>query len=259
MKAIRVLVLTLVFLAIPAKAESYLFGLTSREIETVMDHYKPRGYDLDETLRQMSAPFDCRYFDDLCREVGERNAEQMVKTVWTYGRQFQPAETIARVFVEDLESLHVRWVESQYPNGIPERDPYWGIAAAAAGGACDDTVSATSNDGDEKIVHKSRKFNTFISAAFATITVEHFEKNVFGNFKRRPADTLEVQGTCGFVQANFEETFTFDLFKTKDDVKEVSATRAFGILGLFRVKFVEGCGGVPGTELFACSCLGELP
>ena len=255
MKGIPVLVLSLVLscVALEAQGASYLFGLTEREIDDVMQYYHPRGdYDRDEVLRSMSAPFDCRPFGDLCREVGDRFAEQIVETAWTYGRRFEPAETIDRIVQHDFEALSRRWFESNYPNGLREDDPYFGVPRAA-GSSCDDTVSATV--GDFRVVHKSRRFTTIFLRAFGRIKVEHFKRNLLGNFEQRKADRLEVEGTVTFLQANFEP-FNVPLFDSKEDVKEVADTRGFGLIGLFRVPFVEGCGGVPNSGLFACSCSG---
>ena len=250
-------ILSLAFLvclvsAFEARAASYLFGLTEREIDEVMQHYDPKGeLDRDEVLRAMSEPFDCRHFGDLCQEVGERYASQIVETAWKHGRIFAPIESIDRAVQYDLDTLSRRWFESNYPDGVPDRDPYFGEAASS--GACVKTSTVT--EGNFRVVHSSRRFITILFTAFARIKVEHFKKNLLGKWKPEPADRLEVEGEATFIQANFE-TFFFPLFDSKENVKQVADTQAFGIVGLFRVPFVEGCGGIPNPALFTCSCNG---
>jgi hypothetical protein len=99
----------------------YLFKLTEAEIDSVMSHYSPKGYDRDVVLRQMSEPFDCASFGDLCRDVGEEYALQIVENVWTLARQRVPIDTIDRSFQEDLESYELRWFERLFPDGVSAR------------------------------------------------------------------------------------------------------------------------------------------
>jgi len=75
---------------------SYLFGATEGDIDATMRYYYPKGYDRDAAFRQMSAPFDCRNFGDLCREVGEDYAYRMVEIVWLKAKRQTPLDMIAR-------------------------------------------------------------------------------------------------------------------------------------------------------------------
>jgi hypothetical protein len=145
--------------AVEARAgNSYLFGATEEDIDATMRYYFPKGYDRDAAFRQMSAPFDCGNFGDLCREVGEEYAYRMVEIVWQKAKRQMPLDMIARATEQQYDDLSLRWFERLYPDGIDDSDPYWGVVAAAGTPTpCDDTVSATSSDGKTRVTHKSRR------------------------------------------------------------------------------------------------------
>jgi len=146
-----VFVVLFAFVGIDARAD-YLFRLTEAEIDSVMSHYYPKGYDRELVLRQMSAPFDCKNFEDLCEAVGEDYALRLTEGGWERARKQYPIEMIDRAAQTQLEDYSRRWFERLYPDGVPEKDAYWGVPAeAAATEECDRTVSATS--GDFRIVH----------------------------------------------------------------------------------------------------------
>lgn len=241
--------------AVEARAASYLFRLSEQEIEDVMNHYYPRGYDRDVVLRQMSEPFDCGNFGDLCESVGEDYAVRLVENGWARARNRYPIETIGRTVEQQHEDFSRRWFERVYPDGVPEKDPYWGVTATAAAAPCDDTVSATS--GNFRVVHTSRRFSIGVFA-YGRVKVEHFKKNVFGNFKPEPAD-LEVEGRV-FVKFIGFDPVPFEISDSKDDRKSVAATHGDGGITIVAIRYVEGCGGVQNNNLLrACSCLGILP
>ncbi|HEY0371682.1 MAG TPA: hypothetical protein VGD79_06750 [Thermoanaerobaculia bacterium] len=246
------------FLAIDARAgSSYLFGLSAEEIDSVMSQYYPRGYDRELVMRQMSEPFDCGNFGDLCGTVGEDYAYRMVENGWARARKGYPIEMIDRAAQQQLEDLGRRWFARVYPDGVPEKDAYWGVTATAAAATpeCDDSVSASS--GDFKIVHTSKRFTIGVFA-FGRIKVEHFKKNFWGNFKEERAD-LETDGRV-FVKFIGFDPVPFNIGDSKDDTKSVAATHGDGGITIVAIRFVEGCGGVQDNfVLQACSCKGILP
>lgn len=250
------IVLTVLFVvaAVEARASSYLFRLTEQEIDEVMSHYYPKGYDREAVLRQMSEPFDCGNFGDLCREVGEDYAVQMLETAWSKAKRKTPMAMIVSAAEQQLDDLGLRWLESLYPDGVPEKDPFWGEPYAAAP-TCKDTVFVDS--GDFRIMQTSRRLRLgfFVSGR---IKVEHYKRNLFGKYKPNRADRLEVSGTVFTQEAGFDPV-AFPVSDTKDDAKQVAASHKEGGLTLVSLPFVEGCGGVPNSALFACTCSGIPP
>lgn len=243
-----------VLVAAQAHASSYLFRLTEEEIDAVMSHYYPKGYDRALVLRQMAEPFDCGNFGDLCEAVGEDYAYRMVESAWSKARNQYPLEMIDRASQQQLEDFGRRWFARLYPDGVPERDPYWGTTAGSTP-ECDRTVSATS--GDFRVVHKSRRFTIGV-IAYGRVQVEHFKKNIFGTFKPERAD-LEVEGTVFVKFAGFDPV-PFPVSDSKDDAKSVAATHGDGGWTVITIPYVEGCGGVSGNNVLqACSCAGALP
>lgn len=252
---IRSIVVVLVVMcgAVQAHA-SYLFRLSEREIDEVMTHYYPKGYDRAEVLRQMSEPFNCKNFGDLCREVGEDYALRMLENAWTSARKGFPIEMIDRVAQHDLAVNEELWFERLYPAGVPEKDPYW--VPFASGTACDDTVSADS--GDFRVVHTSRR-HTLVVLAWGRVKVEHFKRGLNGKFDLKKADKLSVQGSVTVNDSTNFDPFTVQVADSKEDAKRVAASYTYGGIIIAAIPFVEGCGGVPGTVLNACSCSGVAP
>lgn len=246
----------LALVAVEARAASYLFRLSEQEIGDVMEHYYPRGWDRDAVLRQMSEPFDCGNFGDLCESVGEDSAVRLVENGWALARKGYPIERIGGVLEQQHEDFSRRWFARLYPDGVPEKDAYWGVTATAgAAPPCDDTVSTTS--GDRRVVHTSRRFTIGVFA-YGRVKVEHFRRNVFGNFKPEKAD-LEVEGRV-FVKFIGFDPVPFNIADSKDDTKSVAATHGDGGITVVAVRYVEGCGGVQDNFLLqACSCSGILP
>ena len=239
--------------AAEAHAADYLFRLTAQEIDETMEHYYPRGYDRELVHRQMSAPFDCRNFGDLCDEVGDEYAYQLVEGVWAHATKRYAIETIDRTTQRELENFARLWVDRLYPDGIGDKEPFWGVPAALE--ICDPTVSATS--GDFRVRHTSRRFSVGV-LAFGRVKVEHFKKNFWGNFRGERAD-LEVEGTV-FVEFEGFEPVEFQIGDAKDDVKSVAATHGSGGMIVVSYPYVEGCGGVQNNgALRACSCSGFEP
>lgn len=232
---------------------SYLFGATSEEIDEVMSDYFPRGYDQEAIHRQMTAPFDCANFGDLCELVGESYAYQIAEDTWARAVKRYSIDTLDRIAQQQVEEYGRRWFERLYPNGVSDLDAYWGVSARSS--SCDNTVSATS--GDFRVRHTSRRI-TILFVAWGRVKVELFKKNILGNFKPDRGD-LEVEGTV-FVKFIGNDPVPFDVADAKDDVKQVAGAHPGGGITIVTIPFVEGCGGVQNNgALRACSCAGTLP
>jgi hypothetical protein len=244
--------------AVQAQAgSSYLFGATEEDIDTTMRHYFPKGYDRDAAFRQMSAPFDCRNFGDLCREVGEDYAYRMVEIVWQKAKRQTPLDMIARATEQQYDDLSLRWFQRLYPDGIDDRDPYWGVFAAA-GQTISDTVSATSSDGQIRITHKSRR-HVILAVAWGRIQLEHYKKNVWGKFRLSKADQLEVSGDVFVTREGEIPTFVL-ISDTKDDAKQVAAAHGEPAISLNVIPLAEGCGTAVGSGIAqVCSQSGSIP
>jgi hypothetical protein len=246
--------------AVQAQAgNSYLFRATDEEIDTVMSHYFPKGYDREAARQQLTAPFDCRNYGDLCREVGEESAYQMLRTVWEEAKRQTPADMIARGAEQQLGDLELRWFERLYPDGVDGRDSYWGVLAAAGGTPpCVDTVSAESSDGEFRIVHKSRR-HVILLVAYGRIRLEHFRRNIFGNYRTAKADRLQTQGLV-IVDKVVADPVGLPVSETKDDTRQVDAQRSTFAESPDVIPYVDGCGSSVGSGIgTVCSCSGELP
>jgi hypothetical protein len=244
---------------VEAKANSYLFRLTEEEINEVMNRYYPRGYDRDAVLKQMSEPFECQNFGDLCSEVGEDYAYRMVETAWTKARMGFPLEMINRAAEGQLEDFSLRWFERKYPLGVPDKDPYWGEETVRASSSNICTGIGFAQSGDFRVVHTSTR-NNFGVVVWGRVKVMHFKRNLLGNWNLSTADRLEVEGDV-YLKTSvpaFDPT-VHAVSDSKYDAKSVAATFAFGGLIVAQVSFVEGCGGVPNSALQACSCSGIPP
>jgi len=233
---------------------SYLFRLSEQEIDETMTYYSPKGYDRDLVLRQMSEPFDCRYFGDLCREIGQDSAYRVLESAWSMARMRYSLEKIELSVGADIDDLHARWFERNYPDGVPDRDPYWEPMSAAA---CLDTATATS--GDFRVVNTSRRWN-YVFSATGRVKVEHFKKSITGNWNASKADRLEVEGEV-FVKFPGWSPFVFPVSMVEYDVKNTAKahTVAFGIPAA-TIPYVEGCGGTSKiSALYVCTCTGTEP
>jgi hypothetical protein len=244
--------------AVEARAgSSYLFGATEEDIDATMRNYFPRGYDRDAAFRQMSAPFDCRNFGDLCREVGDDYAYRMVETVWQKAKRQTPLDMIARATEQQYDDLSLRWFERLYPEGIDDRDPYWGVFAAG-GQTIADTVSATSSNGQIRVTHKSRR-HVILAVAWGRIQLEHYKKNVWGKFRLSKADRVEVSGAVLVTRQDEIPTFVL-ISDTKDDEKQVAASHGEPAISLSVIPLAEGCGTAVGSGISEiCSSSGAVP
>ena len=243
------------FVCVEAHAgSSYLFGLSEREIDEIMTHYSPRGYDRETVLRQMAEPFDCRHFGDLCREIGEDAAYRVLAGAWSMARMRYSLEKIELAVESDIEDLRARWFERNYPDGVPDRDAYWEPMSAAS---CPETASATS--GDFRIVNRSRRWN-YIFSATGQVKVEHFKRSWTGNWNAAKADRLEVEGEV-FVKFPGWSPFVFPVSKVVYDEKTAAKAHTVGFgIPAATVPYVEGCGGTsPSSVLYACTCNGTEP
>jgi hypothetical protein len=246
--------------AVQAQAgNSYLFRATDEEIDAVMSHYFPKGHDREAARQQLSAPFDCRNYGDLCREVGEESAYQMLRVVWEEAKRQTPIDMIARGAEQQFDDLALRWFERHYPDGVDGRDSYWGVLAAAGGTTpCDDSVSAQSNDGEFRITHKSRRHKILL-VAWGRIRLEHFRRNISGKYKPAKADRLQTTGTV-IVDKLLQDPVGFPLSETMDDTKQVEAAHSALADSRDVIPFVEGCGSAAGSGIdTVCSCSGEIP
>ena len=255
-RSVSVVLVLFALLAVEARAgNSYLFGATEEDIDATMRYYFPRGYDRDAAFRQMSAPFDCRNFGDLCREVGEDYAYRMVEIVWQKAKRQTPLDMIARATEQQYDDLSRRWFERLYPEGIDEHDPYWGVFAASTSA---DTVSATSSNGQIRVTHKSRR-HVILLVAWGRIQLEHRKKNVWGKFRLSKVDRLEVSGDV--LVAREGENLLFVLISdTKDDAVQVAASHGEPAISLSVIPLAEGCGMAVGSGIGeVCSHSGGLP
>lgn len=224
-----------------------------------MSHYLPKGYDREAVRQQMAAPFNCRNFGDLCREVGEDSAVQLLRGVWEEAKRQTPADMIARGVEQQLADLELRWFDRLYPNGVDARDSYWGVLAAAGGTTpCVETVSAESNDGEFRIVHKSRR-HVILMLAWGRIQLEHFRRNIAGKYKRAKADRLQTAGTV-IIAKLLQDPVGLPISETKDDVKQVEVAKSTYADSYGVIPFVEGCGSADGSGIgTVCSCSGQIP
>jgi len=246
------------FVGTDARAAGYLFRLTEDEILGTMDYYYPKGYDKKLVLQQMSEPFDCRNFGDLCREVGEESAAVMLETAWARAKRRMPIESIDRAAQEELEAYELRWFERRFPDGVDPKDPYWGpfLEPGDEVTECVDTV--TRDSGNFRMVQTSRRHSLAV-IVWGRIRAEHFKKNLSGKYKPEKADLLEVSGRVIIQAPDFDPVET-PLFDIKTTARHVAAGKSEGGLGIWKVPFVEGCGGDSNNSaLFACTCSGELP
>ena len=262
MTTLRYLTFALLLVAsatgVEARENSYLFRLTDVEINEIMGRYYPRGYDRDGVLRQMSEPFDCRNFGELCDEVGADYAYRIVESAWSKGRLGFPLEMISRAMESDVESYGLRWFERSYPLGLPDKDSYWGQEMRAlSGGAAACSASAFAESGSFRVVNKSSRVNAGL-VVWGRVKVEHFKRSVTGNWNLDRANYLEVDGTVYLTVGNNDTAHPIG--DAKNDAKRVAATFVYGGTFSGTIPFVEGCGGVgPGSSLWACSCSGALP
>lgn len=238
---------------------SYLFRATDEEIDAVMSHYFPRGYDRAAARQQLSAPFDCRHYGDLCREVGEDSAVEMLRTVWEEAKRQTPVDMIARGVEQQYNDLALRWFDRLYPDGVDARDSYWGVFAAAGGTTpCEDTVSAESNDGEFRVVHKSRR-HKILGLAWGRIQLEHFRRKLSGKYRLAKADRLQTSGTV-IVDKLLEDPVGFAISETEDDARQVEVAKSALADSDDVIPFVEGCGTAVGSGIgTVCSCSGEIP
>ena len=259
-RSVSVFMVLFALAAVQAQAgNSYLFKATDEEIDGVMSHYFPKGYDREAARQELSAPFNCRNYGDLCREVGEDSAVQMLKAVWEEGKLQTPIDMIARGAEQQLDDLALRWFERLYPDGVDARDSYWGVFAASDGTTpCAETVSAESSDGEFRITHKSRR-HRILMVAWGRIRLEHFRRNVFGKYKPAKADRLETSGTV-IVAKLLQDPVAFQISETKDDTKQVDAAHSATADSRDVIPFVEGCGSADSSGIgTVCSCSGAIP
>jgi hypothetical protein len=132
-----------------------------------------------------------------------------------------PLDMIVRATEQQYDDLSLRWFERLYPEGIDDRDPYWGVAAAAGTPTpCEDTVSATSG-GKTRLIHKSRR-HVILAVVWGRIQLEHYKKNVWGKFSLSKADRLETSGSVLVIDPDEIPLFVI-ISDTKDDSKQVAA------------------------------------
>jgi hypothetical protein len=172
--------------SVEAKANSYLFRLTDDEINEVMSRYYPRGYDREAVLSQMSEPFDCKNFGDLCGEVGSEYAYRMVESAWTRARMGFP-EMIYRAAERKQKTSARQWFEQTYPLGVDDRDP---LGRSEIRLLLFKRHRDQRGSPDQKLQHPAQPR----LVVWGRVLVEHFKKNTFGNWKKSKADHLEVEG-----------------------------------------------------------------
>lgn len=250
-------------LAVPAPAETsseYLFDLSADEILRLMDEYVGEGgYDRGEVLERMSAPFDCRFHETLCAEIGREYSYHLLEQIWMQGRRGADPKVIAAEVEALLPKLAESYVEVQFPDGIDPRDSYLGVPASLGGATeCSDNV-VYKDSGSFRLRQSARNidggllFTQYSQAAF-------FKKNIFGNFKVEKADRLRVDAQ--FFVTGVIAPEVLDRSKEQTDTKRVTITLfpAIDIGNAITDLHTEGCGTATDQVVIqACACTGPRP
>ncbi len=247
--------------ALPAQAASseYLFDLSDEEILRLMDEYVGEGrYDRGEALERMSAPFDCRYHEELCFEIGREYAYQVLEQIWMQGRRGADPKVIAAEVEALLPKLAASYVELQFPDGIEERDPYLGVPASA--NVPSDCISPVvyQTSGSFRLRQSAfRMDGVLIFAPYAQAAF--FKKNSWGNFKTEKSDRLRVDAS--FFVTGLIAPERLDRAKEQTDTKRVTIVLGgFDIGNAISNIHVEACGkATDQVTLQACACTGARP
>ena len=243
-----------------AASEEYLFDLSADEILRLMEEYMGEtGYDRGEILARMTAPFDCRHFENLCLEVGREYAYQVLEQIWMQGRRGVDGKVIAAEVEALLPRLAASYVEVQFPDGIEDRAPYFGVQASLEGqDECSNSVVYKSS-GSFRLRQSAHNIDAalvwsqYSQAAF-------FKKNVWGNYNLEKADRMRVDAR--FFVTGLIAPEVLDRSKEQTNTKRVTITvfPAFDIGNAISNLHTEGCGkATDQVVLEACACTGPRP
>lgn len=252
-------------LSLPARAADteYLFDLTEDEIVRLMDEYVgERGYDPEQVLARMTAPFDCRHHEAMCAEIGGEYSYYLLEHVWTQGRRGADVKVISAEVEALLPKLSASWVEMHFPDGIDLRDIYFGVPAEPSGSECFQNVVYK-----ESGVFRLRQAVQKMDGILVMLPYSHasfFKKNNNGKFKAEKANVLRVDARY-FVtlteNTGFETQMVFEEAKQKSNERRITVT-FFGadLPNAISDVHVEGCGkATDAVVLEACACTGERP
>jgi hypothetical protein len=255
------LVLLSAALSLPAQAApaEYLFDLTADDILRLMDEYVgPRAYDPAAALERMTAPFDCRHYDELCTELGSEYTYLLLEEVWRQGLRGASPKVIAAEAEVLLPKFASAYLEVRFPDGIDPKDLFFGVPIGVG-----ETLECT-----QKVVHvdsgafrlrqTSRKADlVLVFTPFAQS--EFFKKNSNGKYRGERADRLRVEGQHFFTTDDIPNVET----KVKDRTNDKQVTVVFGgfdIGNAVQDVHVESCGTADDAVfLQACACTGARP
>jgi hypothetical protein len=229
--------------AAAADRGTYLFGLTEAEIREAVSRYAPQA-DPEEALKRLSAPFDCRNFDDLCDDVGEDAAPELLEGAFGLARR--------QVTPEDLESLLELKLERARIDRSKQRGPALEVgevrlaASTVAFTGCGGVPNiATDTNGNFSLRVQAGVTNLVIYVSTWT-SAKHFHNGVL------EATDLCVSG-IGFAQSQIDGSWFSVPYGPKcKDRKKVTANANWFNLGALTNFHSEGCG--QGNNMYACAC-----
>ena len=191
-------------------AEEYLFDLNREQILATMVFYHSDDFDPQKVLTDLSEPFDCSRFGDLCDEVGFENAKQVIRSTWNMAHSRVPFAQIDEAMSSQIDELHEQWLNERFPEGIPDDSPFWGEIGTSsplenpqlnrAGKlavswplTCEGKTSTkTSGDKKYRIRQKSGVVNTSIYHQ-PWSSISFYKKNSKGNFNKTKAEYIYEQ------------------------------------------------------------------
>lgn len=248
--------------AMPAHAETsseYLFDLSADEILRLMNEYVGEdGYDRGEALERMSAPFDCRFHETLCAEIGRDYSYYLLEQIWMQGRRGADPKVIAAEVEALLPKLAESYVEVQFPDGIDPRDSYLGVPTSLSVPA-DCTAQVVYKDSGSFRLRQSahRMDGVLLFAPYAQAAF--FKKNSSGNYKLEKANRLRVDAQ--FFVTGVIAPEVLDRSKEQTNTKRVTIVLAgFDIGNAISNLHVEACGKATDQVVIqACACTGPRP
>lgn len=248
-------------LSIPAYAADpeYLFDLTADEIVRLMDEYVgERGYNREEALARLAKPFDCRYYEDLCAELGPDYTYYLLEEVWTQGQRGVSSKVIAAQIEDLLPRLSASYIELRFPDGIDPRDLFFGTPIGVGEiPPCTQKV-VNVNSGVFRLRQTSRKADfVLIFTPFAQS--EFYKKNNNGKYRGERANRIRVDGQHFFTTDDIPNVESKS--KERSDDKQVTVLFGGGDVGnAVQDIHVESCGFADDAVfLQACACTGARP
>lgn len=235
-----------------AQSVRYLFGLTEARIAAVGARYAP-GAPLDQLRAQVNAPFDCARYGDLCEEVGPVYGAEVLRRLWERAEAGADPSAIERGVSADLDTLGDRFSLETYPDGIPDRSPYFFFPGPDAPNC---GVATAADNGTFRVRVRAYRINLSLYST-GRFRTEHFDRRPNGTWSRARAARLESR--VDVVTYNYNSEILERFSATKVVANDSSVTAAIGQLTRADVEFVDGCGGAQeGSAVWACACAGSL-